>query len=1008
MNSTPAQRLAAGRMAQQASQGTRATRFAAGAGRAVGSAGRIITKGINKSLTNLQQNFDDISGNALNAAMTFSMVNAVVSSMLTTQEDYAYAVQQGNDALAGELAVRKQAEGDIDAFGGIASGAAAAVATAFLGPQMGQLVGNLVAVGVGLLKLIPYFDQFTGAIRNGLSFLTGGWVQSTEQAKAFGEAASRAAQTSKALAEAQQKASKAQASFEAGDISATEALNDAFGQAADALTKEREKVMALDTSTTAGKKAVDEFKGRETDLIGQAQPLIQNVARKIAASGGSFSDVLDSLPAGLRKAIQSQGFGDMEKGFDNMAKEIERTRAALDGWNVGLNDTAATASAASIGINRLVAESEAGYNALETALPTLQASLTSAAMGISNADMASATGEAVKAMKALGATEAQVTKFEDNINAVQQAQKQLPQALSQLKAQRQERIDRGETVDMSDKAIQEDIAGVVTDGLVGVPDDVKNRLREMIATMEIDDAEGLLDGGEAAISKALEEAGMSLFDSIEGISQDYINYQKQIASLTKESLQLENQYIDAQKKALDTQMEVAEILAKHGGAAVTIQDRLSAISAKGNLDSQAIGGISDLRTGSADEFGARARQARQRALQVQQQLEAGGEGAQGASGERLKAEQDRLAKFQQEEAGRIREAIKIRENELEIIKSRNAEEKKGLESLLQGDFESFFDSQAATGATAAIATGNQQLMNAFGPAGLAGGFQNLQNMLEAGVQTAFGQQIGGAGGLLERGAQAALSPFGMAGQADVLAGTDPESEAIRAEITELAPVLNTLAETTAMTAENDVKAAQTQLEAAKMQLDAAKGETAKAMEPLNKATGGLIYASRGMFVPRGSDTVPAMLTPGEFVVRKAAVQRGNNLQILRAMNRNNASASAPAAQALSAGGQVQYFNNGGGVEGTGGVGISPETLNNFASAINKFNTDLATNIQNLQNTKFQITLNPTNINVNLTGTSFLDNLTSVLKQELFDFVGQEIQQYTVGQNGKLTKDSMGV
>lgn len=37
------------------------------------------------------------------------------------------------------------------------------------------------------------------------------------------------------------------------------------------------------------------------------------------------------------------------------------------------------------------------------------------------------------------------------------------------------------------------------------------------------------------------------------------------------------------------------------------------------------------------------------------------------------------------------------------------------------------------------------------------------------------------------------------------------------------------------------------------------------------SSGGLIYASNGRFIPRGTDTVPAMLTPGEFVMRRAAV-----------------------------------------------------------------------------------------------------------------------------------------
>lgn len=38
-----------------------------------------------------------------------------------------------------------------------------------------------------------------------------------------------------------------------------------------------------------------------------------------------------------------------------------------------------------------------------------------------------------------------------------------------------------------------------------------------------------------------------------------------------------------------------------------------------------------------------------------------------------------------------------------------------------------------------------------------------------------------------------------------------------------------------------------------------------------RANGGLIYAANGMFIPVGTDTVPAMLTPGEYVQRKAAV-----------------------------------------------------------------------------------------------------------------------------------------
>jgi TP901 family phage tail tape measure protein len=43
--------------------------------------------------------------------------------------------------------------------------------------------------------------------------------------------------------------------------------------------------------------------------------------------------------------------------------------------------------------------------------------------------------------------------------------------------------------------------------------------------------------------------------------------------------------------------------------------------------------------------------------------------------------------------------------------------------------------------------------------------------------------------------------------------------------------------------------------------------------PTGMARGGLVYAANGAFRPRGSDTVPAMLTPGELVVDKETTSR---------------------------------------------------------------------------------------------------------------------------------------
>ena len=67
--------------------------------------------------------------------------------------------------------------------------------------------------------------------------------------------------------------------------------------------------------------------------------------------------------------------------------------------------------------------------------------------------------------------------------------------------------------------------------------------------------------------------------------------------------------------------------------------------------------------------------------------------------------------------------------------------------------------------------------------------------------------------------------------------------------------------------------------------DLAKGIRDMSTVAPGKATGGLIYAAAGehvSFQPRGTDTVPAMLTPGEFVVNRAATSK--NLGLLKDIN----------------------------------------------------------------------------------------------------------------------------
>jgi TP901 family phage tail tape measure protein len=69
--------------------------------------------------------------------------------------------------------------------------------------------------------------------------------------------------------------------------------------------------------------------------------------------------------------------------------------------------------------------------------------------------------------------------------------------------------------------------------------------------------------------------------------------------------------------------------------------------------------------------------------------------------------------------------------------------------------------------------------------------------------------------------------------------------------------------------------------------------------------GGLIYASKGQLInyqPKGTDTVPAMLTPGEFVVNKKATQK--NLGLLKSINSGSTVVSQNGVAYARTGGQI--------------------------------------------------------------------------------------------------------
>jgi len=112
-------------------------------------------------------------------------------------------------------------------------------------------------------------------------------------------------------------------------------------------------------------------------------------------------------------------------------------------------------------------------------------------------------------------------------------------------------------------------------------------------------------------------------------------------------------------------------------------------------------------------------------------------------------------------------------------------------------------------------------------------------------------------------------------------------------------------------------------------------------DPHNLANGGLIYASNGQYVnfkPKGTDTVPAMLTPGEFVVNRKATQ--NNLGLLKSINSGH----------YNKGGRVSYLQNGGMANSSGSImnALSGVSLSVDSSSLNSAFSTFQEHVQSMK------------------------------------------------------------
>jgi TP901 family phage tail tape measure protein len=891
------------------------------------------------------------------------------------------------------------------------AGTAAGVA---IGSAGGGIAGGAIGRGVG---------NFVNAFGPG------------DADKAMGSVSASAAQfvkTNKILENSSDKAAKALENVQAGTMSLREALDslsvetqssvDAMKLAQQANAAE-EKVASKQTTgfgrdflatitlgyrdsnaeVQARKNSVAE-RTRESQRVGQQQlrtlqPMMQQQMRTTAITGGDFDSFLDSLSTTEFELLNmtEDGVKNAYQSFVNISKEIEISRKALEAMNLGLRGPTSTATAMSASMDRFVAGLEVGGNTFVANAQFLSEAMTGAAQAMDPDQIKSAMGNVRDNLEKMGISQKYLDKFETNTNAFVQAQQNYNKAFNNVRANIQSQREKGLSPDISPDAIKKAFAKELTTGL---GEDAKKNLTAIINNIKLDpeEVDKILSGDLSVFGDKLTEAGKKQFEEIIKIAQERQKAEQVLIDLTKKRIEAERNALEAQKEALSLALEGRELQSKYGGKVVTNEERRKNILDRANVNSSG-SGLSNMNTGNLADIRRRNKEIEDRSTAIEDSRREQN-GMEGVSGARMNEMQQDLKKAQKDQVNTIRELIKLEEENLKLIGEKNKLEKDSIDALVSGDIDKFMQTQATIGATAAIATGNKSLMGAFGPEALGLAAQDIRRQQEAGVPSLYGTQLAGQGGLTQQAYGSAISARGVTDPrlAQVASGTTAEEEASKSRLRDLGTALIETGQIGVEMANMELESATINVTTATIELTEIDKRGQAAGEALAKANGGLIYANRGMFIPRGTDTVPAMLTPGEFVVRREAVNRGNNLQILQQMNgAGGGMANSSAVMGFARGGRVQYYAEGG-VSSSSGSGESFEKLTQALTRVMSYVNGVAESIKSLPTTiSHQIA--DTKIDVNVMGGNMLNSFAENLESRVMGKVSEKLKNSYPTENG---------
>ena len=854
-----------------------------------------------------------------------ALLNKGFTNLYDQTEKLKKSISEGDVSTAGsttrEQAFLENRNTSRMAMGGTGATFGALIGTA-IAPGIGTAIG--AALGGGLGAIIGSITTESGAEN-----LAVGLGSNTSSSRvAMSEASAGAIAFSKALETSTKNTSKALESFAAGTVGLAEVLasaQPAFNEFAEQEARGKKAIKenrgnladvnagtsiardvfstlsfgAIESTATRNERifAENEATRRSTnqqrsELSQSVQPVINATMRNVIESGGDFQQFRNTFGEENIGNLDRETASGLQQAFVNLQAEFNKTQARLRGINLGFNNVSGAAQAAAVKINNLGRDPSSASTQLENSIDIINAAMTEAAANIDSDTFKGALDRVIPSLEKFGASTKQVQNFKNVATAFSSAQAGFASATGKTKIRLSGRLNRQSGSPQEQrKILAEEVANFIPDGTdPGIVDQIKN----VIANAELNpgDMAEIIKGNFAPLQKILSEEGKkAIGPALEGAVEPLIQSLQGLTSAIDKQLSAQNKLYQAQSAMIAASLEASKNIADFGGPALTPQKRRGFIVEQANVAARDAG-LQPLRTGSADELKLRNQQIRNRQATIgrTKQIAATGidtNGRQVTDAERQRAQEEVSSEDFRSRENALRQAadsqiqvtrdlIQAKKDEIAIAQAKNAAEKKAIDALLSGNREEFFNQMAAEGATAAAATGNIQLMRQFGASDYGRASQNLDSMRQAGVTSYLGQDISGLqqsvvtmGGIMAGLSTNMARQFGRS-----RADTTPEIQQLQAEGRDLSAQLQNATLNGVQQATIDVRNAQI-----------ITNQAQEAVKVATRSSGGIVYASKGQYVnyqPRGTDTVPAMLTPGEFVVNAKATR--SNRSLLESIN----------------------------------------------------------------------------------------------------------------------------